>query len=427
MPSGEKDPIVNREDSANPPRPPALKAVPLKPEPSPKPPRKGGMHWIWWLVLAIVVFGGFRYYQSVSQKRQAAVSPSTAGQQGGGPVSVAAAPVTVGNLPIVLTGLGTVTAYNTDNIKSRVDGPIVKVNFTEGQNVKQGEVLLQIDPRPFQVALEQAQGQQARDQAQLKDAQTNLARYQTLWQEGVIPKQQLDTQSAQVAQFQGTLETDQGAIDNAKLQLSFTNIAAPISGRIGLRQVDVGNIVHASDPNALAVITQIKPIAVLFTLPADSLRAVMAKLQAGVKLPVDAYDRTDQNKISSGSLETVDNEIDVNTGTSRLKAIFSNDDGALFPNQFVNCRLLLDTKKGVLLVLAAAVQRGPQGSFVYLIKPDETVRVRPITTGTARGGQIEVTSGLAVGDQVVTDGQDKLQEGSRVQIRSDSPVAPPAP
>jgi multidrug efflux system membrane fusion protein len=215
------------------------------------------MRWLWWLVLAIAAFGGFRYYQSVSQGRRAAAPPRAAGQQGGQPVSVAAAPITTGNLPIVLSGLGTVTAYNTVNVKSRVDGPIVKVNFTEGQNVKQGEVLLQIDPRPLQVALEQAQGQQARDQAQLKDAQTNLARYQTLWQEGVIPKQQLDTQAAQVDQFKGTLETDQGAIDNAKLQLSFTNITAPIGGRIGLRQVDVGNIVHASDPNALAVITQI--------------------------------------------------------------------------------------------------------------------------------------------------------------------------
>jgi multidrug efflux system membrane fusion protein len=370
---------------------------------------------MWILAAILLAFAGWRYWQNRQQQQQAAAQAARRSNQA---ISVAAAAARRGDLPIYLRGLGTVTAYNTVNVKTRVDGPIVEVKFREGQEITKGDLLVRIDSRPFQVALEQAQGALARDQAQLHDAQTNLGRYQTLWQEGVIPRQQYDTQAAQVGQFQGTIEADQGVIDNAKLQLSFTNITAPISGRIGLRQVDIGNIVHAADPNALAVITQMQPIAVLFSLPADDLRQVMAKLQTGTALPVDAYDRADRNKIASGKLETVDNQIDVTTGTSRLKAVFPNEDRALFPNQFVNAHLRLDTKRGVVLIPPAAVQRGPQGAFVYVVNTNQKVTMRKVTTGTTEGNDLEVTSGLVTGEQVVTDGQDKLQEGSKVQVHS---------
>jgi membrane fusion protein, multidrug efflux system len=337
---------VNRSSTGTPLRPPILTHVP--PEAPPKKKKRG--RWFWWLALLLLAGAGLLYYKGSAQKRQVAASRQ-GNREAAQPASVAASPVTRGNLPIYLRGLGTVTAFNTVNVKPRVDGPIVKVNFQEGQKVAAGELLVQIDPRPYRVALEQAQGQQARDEAQFKDAQVNLTRDQTLWSQGVIARQQLDTQAAMVGQFQGTLAADQAAIDNARLQLSFTNVTAPIAGRIGLRQVDIGNIVHATDPNPLAIITQVQPIAVLFTLPADSLQQVLAKLRGRAKLTVDAYDRADQTKIASGTLETIDNQIDVNTGTSRLKAIFNNTDGVLFPNQFVNCHLLVGTKRGVLLVI----------------------------------------------------------------------------
>jgi multidrug efflux system membrane fusion protein len=321
-------------------------------------------------------------------------------------------------LPVLLRGLGTVTAYNTVNVKSRVDGPIVAIHFNEGQNVTAEQLLVDLDPRTFQAALDQAEGQLARDQAQLRDAEANLARFQKLWEAQVIAKQQLDTQAAQVGQYRGGIEADQAAIENAKLNLSFTKITAPISGRIGLRMVDVGNIVHPGDQNSLAVITQMQPISVLFTLPADRLQPVLAKLRAGAKLPVEAYDRADQNRIANGTLETVDNQIDPQTGTTKLKAIFDNRDNALFPQQFVNCRLLLETRRGVLVIPAAALQRGPQGQYVYAVKPDHTATMRQVTLGITEGESVEVKSGIAPGDLIVTDGQDKLQEGSRVDVRS---------
>ncbi len=359
----------------------------------------------------------FRYYQADQQKRQAAEA-AQAQRLAHRAISVAAAQARRGDIPIYLRGLGTVSAFNTVNVKTRVDGPIIAVNYREGQFVNKGDELVEIDPRPFQVTVEQAQGQLARDQAQLNDAKVNLARYQKLWEEQVIAKQQLDTQAASVGQFEGTIQADQAAIDNAKLNLSFTKVTAPISGRIGLRLVDIGNIVHANDANPLVVITQMQPIAVLFTIPADNLPPVLAKLRAGARLPVEAYDRADRVRISGGTLLTVDNQIDPNTGTSRLKAIFNNQDNALFPNQFVNCRLLLDTHRGVILIPVAAVQRGPQGPYVYVVNQDQTVAMRQVTLGTAEGNDQEVTSGLAAGDTVVTDGQDKLQEGAKVQVTS---------
>jgi multidrug efflux system membrane fusion protein len=284
--------------------------------------------------------------------------------------------------------------------------------------VKAGDLLAEIDPRPYQVQLQQAQGQLARDQAQLKDAQVNLARDQALWQAQVIAKQQLDTQAAQVGQFEGTIKADEATIANAQLNLSFTKVTAPISGRVGLRLIDVGNIVHASDPNGMAVISQLEPISVLFSIPADNLQPVLQKLRAHAKLTVDAYDRDDKTKIASGTVLTVDSQIDPTTGTARIKSIFDNKAGELFPNQFVNCHLLLDVRHGVVIVPSAAIQRGPQGNYVYLVKPDKTVTIRVVTPGITEGENIAIEQGLKAGDMVVTDGQDKLQEGTKVDVRT---------
>lgn len=381
----------------------------------PAPRKRSWRGLIWLLVLALAGYLGYRYYQG-RQEAQAAAARQQAQRAATRSAVVAGVAARRGDLPVLLRGLGTVTAYNTVNIKSRVDGPIVAVRFQEGQNVKQGDVLVEIDPRPYQVLLQQAQGNLARDEAQLKDAQTNLARYQALWQAQVIAKQQLDTQASQVGQFEGVIAVDRANISNAELNLSFTKIMAPISGRIGLRQVDIGNMVHAGDANPLAVITQDRPISVLFTIPADNLPPVQAKLRAGAKMPVEAYDRDDRNRLATGTLETPDNQIDPTTGTARLKSIFPNENGVLFPQQFVNCRLLLETRHNVVLIPAAAVQRGPQGQYVYVAQ-DGTAKMRPVTTGLAEGSDTEVTSGLAAGEVVITDGQDKLQEGSRVEIR----------
>jgi multidrug efflux system membrane fusion protein len=391
-----------------------IKALP----PGPPPQRRRGRALLWLLLLGGIGYASYRYYQTTQQKKATAAADQ-ARRAANRAVTVATAPVRVGDIPVYLRGLGTVTAYNTVNVKTRVDGPIVKVNFREGQMVSQGEQLVEIDPRPFQVALEQAQGQLARDEAQLKDAQVNTERYRKLWEAGVIAKQQYDTQSATAGQFEGSIKMDQANIDNAKLNLSFTNVTAPIAGRIGLRQVDSGNIVHASDANPIAIITQMQPIAVLFTIPSDSLPPVLTKLHAGVHSPVDAYDRADRNNISSGVLETVDNQIDTNTGTSRLKAIFQNAQTLLFPNQFVNCRLLLDTRRHINIVPVAAVQRGPQGPYVYVIKADGTATMRTVTLGITEGLDEEITSGVAQGETVVTDGQDRLQEGSHVTTGAD--------
>ena len=400
-----------------------------KPAVHPLPPaprrRRRGWGWVWLLVLGGLGYGAFRYYQNAEQVK-AAKDAAQAARLANRSESVAAAVVRTGDMPVYLRGLGTVTAYNTDNIKTRVDGPIVVVDFKEGQHVEQGQLLVQIDPRTYQAALDQAEGQLARDQAQLNDAQVNLKRYDALWNAGVIAKQQYDTQGAQVGQFEGTIEADKAAIESAKLNLQFTKITAPIAGRIGLRQVDVGNIVHATDQTPMAVITQMQPIAVLFTIPADQLPQVLVKLRAGAHLPVEAYDRADQVKIATGTLETVDNQIDPNTGTSRLKAVFSNENEVLFPQQFVNCRLLLDIKHGVVIVPVAAVQRGPQGAYVWIVGSDGTASMRTVTLGISEGGNQQITKGLAPGDRVVTDGEDKLQDGSKVTVRAEAPPAAPA-
>jgi multidrug efflux system membrane fusion protein len=323
-----------------------------------------------------------------------------------------------GDLPVYLNGLGTVTAFNTVTVRSRVDGQIVKINFQEGQMVHQGDALIEIDPRPYQVMLEQAEGQLAKDQAQLRDVQVDYERFQLLFKEGVIPKQQLDTQQAQVGQFEGAIKGDQGTIDNAKLQIVYSHITAPISGRVGLRLVDIGNIVHAADTSGLVVITQLQPIAVIFSLPQDQLSLVMPKLRLGQQLSVDAYDRDDTTKITSGKLLTIDNQIDTTTGTYKLKAVFGNDNNILFPNQFVNIHLLVDTKHNIVLVPPAAIQRGPQGTYVYLAQKDNKVKIQPVSVSLTSGNSVGIVAGLQAGDDVVVDGQDKLQDGSQIEPRT---------
>ncbi len=385
------------------------------PKTTPKPRR--GVAWLLLLAVAAAAYAGFRYYRTAQGKKQAAAA-ALAARAAARAVPVAAVPARAGDMPVYLRGLGNVTAFNSVTVRTRVDGQLMSVDFQEGQHVNKGDLLAEIDPRPFQVQLEQAEGQLARDQAQLHDAQVNLARYQTLWQEGVIPKQQLDTQAATVGQFEGAIKADQGAVDSAKLNLTYAKITAPISGRIGLRLVDAGNVVHSTDQNGLAIIDQMQPISVIFTIPADSLPPVLSKLRAGQHPRVDAYDREDRVKIASGSLLTVDNQIDPTTGTSRLKAIFDNADGALFPNQFVNCRLLIDVKHGAVIVPAAAIQHGPQGAYVYVIKPDRAADLRPVAVGITEGSETSIEKGVRAGELVVTDGQDKLQAGTKVEIRT---------
>ena len=396
--------------------------------------------WVWVLVLAVVV-GGYLYYRNSHSGQVAdAASPSAGAPAGasrggkGGPgmgaggfvVPVVVATAVRGDLPVYFNGLGTVTAYNTVTVRSRVDGQLAKVEFKEGQYVHEGDLLVQIDPRPFQVQLEQAQGQLAKDQASRKDAQVNFERYKLLFQEGVIPQQQLDTQGSLVGQFDGAIVSDQSQIDNAKLQLTYSRITAPISGRIGLRLVDVGNIVHAADTNGLLVITQLQPISVIFTLPQDQLPQVSSKLRAGTQLNVEAYDRDDTTKIAAGKLQTIDNQIDVTTGTYKLKATFSNDKNELFPNQFVNVHLLVDTKHDLTIVPAAAILRGPQGTYVYAAGQDNTVKIRPITIAQTTGDSVGISQGLNQGDVVVIDGQDKLQDGSKINPSTSSGGKPGA-
>jgi membrane fusion protein, multidrug efflux system len=339
--------------------------------------------------------------------------------QAAGPrtVSVAVAKVQQQDMPVYLVGLGSVTAFYTANIKSRVDGQIMRVNFQEGQTVKQGDLLIVIDPRPFQVQLEQMQAQLFKDQATLRDARLNLERYTTLIPSGSIAQQQVDTQKSLVDQLDGQVRTDQAQIDNAKLQLVYCNITAPFTGRVGLRQVDPGNIVHAADTNPMLILTQLQPIAVVFTLPEDQLPTVAQHMKNSTLL-VEAYSRDDQTKLATGKLQTIDNQIDQTTGTAKLKAVFDNNDNQLWPNQFVNANLLLETRKNSTVVPTAALLRGPQGTFVYLVKPDKTVEARTVTVSVAQGNNTAIASGLNLGDTVVTDGQDKLQTGSKIEFRS---------
>jgi multidrug efflux system membrane fusion protein len=332
------------------------------------------------------------------------------------PVPVLTQPVRAGPIRVYLTGLGTVTPRNTVTVRTRVDGQLIRVAFEEGQMVHEGDLLAEIDPRPYQVQLLQAQGALARDQALLDNAHVDLQRYKTLYHQDSGSQQQWDTQKSLVEQYEGAVKTDQAQIESAQLQLTYCRITAPISGRVGLRQVDPGNIVHTTDTAGLVVITELQPIYVVFTLPADDLPAVLKQLRAGEKLPVDVYDRDQKTQLATGVLVTLDNQIDPTTGTVRFKAEFPNRDEALFPNQFVNARLLVQTLPDATLVPTAAIQRGVQGTFAYVVADDQRVSARPVTLGPSEGDLAVVESGLKPGDLVVVDGTDKLREGARVEL-----------
>ena len=324
-----------------------------------------------------------------------------------------------GNVPVYLAGLGTVTAFNTVTVRTRVDGELVNIFFQEGQLVRQGDALAEIDPRPYQVQLEQAEGQMAKDQATLNNARTDLARYEVLYKQDAVPQQQLATQQATVVQDEGVIKSDQGAIDNAKLQLTYCHITSPLTGRIGLRLVDRGNIVHAADTNGLLVITQLQPIALIFNISEDYLPQVRTKLQQGFAFPVEAWNRDLTSKIASGTLETIDNQVDSATGTVKFKATFNNQDNTLFPNQFVNARLLVDTKRGVVIIPSAAIQRSEDSTFVWVVNPDMTVQVRNVKTSVSEADRTAIDSGLMPGEMVVTDGIDRLQPGVIVAIKTE--------
>ncbi len=386
--------------------------------------------WVWLLIFGLIAYGCYRLYQYENIKKEA-----VAGSKGMAMrprlIPVGAAAARRGDMPVYLQGLGTVTAFNTVTVKTRVDGQLTAVNFKEGQFVHAGDVLATLDSRSYQVALEQAtgtldqaKGNLAKDQAALRDAQANYSRDQELFKDRIIAKQQLDTQQATADQVRGSIEadqatiaSDQAAIDSAKLNLTYTKIIAPLSGRIGLRLVDAGNMVHAADATGLAIIAQLQPISVLFSIPEDQLQSILQKLRGGVKLQADAYDRDQTHKLAQGTLLTVDNEIDATTGTSRLKAVFPNSDYALFPNQFVNIRLWLNTDRGVTIVPAVAIQRGPTGTFVYLIRDDNTVAVRQVKVGLTVANDVSIDDGLQPGEQVVVDGAEKLTEGMKVVVR----------
>ena len=375
-------------------------------------------HWWIWLLVAVLV--GIVVYSQLGKAGKTTGGSAAKGASLPPPgVAVNAVAAKQGDIGVYLTGLGTVTPIHTVTVKSRVDGELMQVYYKEGQTVKKGQLLAEIDPRPYQAQLTQVEGQLIRDQALLQNAKLDQERYRVLTTQDSIAEQQYATQQSLVRQLEGTVKFDQGQIDNAKLQLVYSRIISPISGRIGLRIVDPGNIIHATDTTGVAVITQLEPITVIFTIPEDSLEPVLAKLKAGERLPVDAFNREQSKKLATGSLLTLDNQIDPNSGTVRLRAEFPNQDHALFPTQFVNARLLLETRQGVTVVPTAAIQRSPQGTFVYLVKPDQTVTVRQVRLGPSEGDNSAIDEGLAPGDLVVVEGAERLREGAKVALKSE--------
>jgi multidrug efflux system membrane fusion protein len=382
--------------------------------------------WRTWLAGALILLVVGYVWHARRQAAEATAASKVARPM----VPVSAVTAQRGDLNLYLTAIGTVTPFNTTTVKSRVDGAIEKIFYKEGQTVKEGDLLIEIDPRPYQVQLTQAQGQMAKDQAAYQDAKLTFERDQTLYSEGVLSRQQLDDQQSVMNQARGAVESDRGTIDSAKLNLTYSKITAPITGRIGLRMLDLGNLVHATDTTGLAVITQLQPIAAIFAVPEDDIPKVVKRSQGGRPLAVEAWDREFKKKLSTGTLLTFDNQIDQTTGTVRLKAQFDNLDYALFPSQFINARLLIDTIGDTVLVPTAAVQKSPQGNFVWVVKPDNTVGQRGITVGATEGEISSIATGLTQGETVVTDGVDKLQPGAKVSVHlaaiamsSDHPAA----
>jgi membrane fusion protein, multidrug efflux system len=379
--------------------------------------------WMWLLAIMVVFVGGFYAYFAYSGR-----TPSVASKKGADPpartMPVVTATAAKGDIHIYLTGLGSVTPLNTVTVKSRVDGQLMKVLFKEGEVVERGALLAEIDKRPFEAQLIQAQGQMARDKALLANAKLDLQRYHDLAAEDSIAKQQYDTQKSLVQQLEGTLKVDQGQIDTAKLQIIYSRITAPISGRIGLRLVDPGNIIHATDANGLAIITQLQPITIIFTIPEDSLPPVLAKLKAKESMPVVALNRGQTKKVAEGYLLTVDNQIDPTTGTVRLKALFPNKNNELFPNQFVNARLLVGVRKDTTIVPTAALQQSTRGTFVYAVTPELTASVRPVKAGPTEGDNVAIDEGLQPGELIVVEGADRLREGNKVELQGQAAGAP---
>ena len=386
-----------------------------------------------WLVILIILgslgYGGYRLWRTGKLAAADATTAQSTERTGGrgrggrggrgfnGPAAVVTIPARKIDMPVYLRGLGTAVASNTVIVRSRVDGQLVHVAFKEGEFVKQGDLLAEIDKRPFEVQLSQAKGQLARDEALLQSAKAEQQRNQLLLDKGLIPKQQFDTQAAVVGQYEGAIQADQAQIDNANLQLTYSKIVAPISGQIGLRLVDQGNIVRAADPGGMVVITQLQPISVLFAIPEDNLGDVLRKLHAGQHLRVEAWDHDDSKKIADGVLLTADNQIDPTTGTSKLKAVFDNQNNALFPNQFVNVRLLVDVLKNTVVIPASTIQRGSQGTFVYVVNEDQTAALRSVTIKNTEGNDVALASGVEAGEMVVLEGMDKIQDGARVDVQ----------
>jgi membrane fusion protein, multidrug efflux system len=390
--------------------------IPLRPsEPMPPslPPRRRIWGRLIWILIGLVVIGAVAWVIFRPHAVQRAPTGRFSSDQ---PMPVATATATTGDLPIMLDALGTVTPLATVTVRTQISGQLMQIAFTEGQIVKQGDFLAQIDPRPYQATLDQNQGQLLRDQALLDNARIDLARYRKLVAQDSIASQQRDTQASLVQQYEGAVKTDQAMVSNAQLNLAYCHIVAPVTGRVGLRQVDTGNYVQTSDANGIVVITQLKPISVIFTLPEDRLPAVLKRVHSGATLQVTIYDRTQTNQLATGTLATIDNQIDTSTGTVKLRAQFDNDDETLFPNQFVNAELLVDTLHGATIVPTAAIQRGAPGTYVYLLAADQTVSVKPVKLGPADGERVAVTEGLAPGDKVVTDGADRLRDGAKVTI-----------
>jgi multidrug efflux system membrane fusion protein len=379
-----------------------------------------------WVLLIIATVGGAVWYfpRPESQPKNMGRSPA------GAPVPVGVAPVVKGHMPVTLSQLGTVTPLATVTVKTQISGYLMQVAFQEGQMLKKGDFLAQIDPRPYQVALEQAEAQLAKDQALLKNAQLDLQRYNTLVAQNSIAKQTRDTQISLVAQYEATVKADQAQIDAQKLNLTYCHIISPVTGRVGLRQVDAGNYVQTSDANGIVVVTQLQPISVIFTLSEDNLPDVMKRIATGAALTVTAYDRTGSTELAQGKLDTVDNQIDTTTGTVKLRAIFENDQNILFPNQFVNVKLLVNTLHDADIVPNSAIQRGAPGTFVYVVKLDHTAAVQKVKLGPTDGQKIAILSGLQPGESVVIDGADRLRDGAKVTLtdtdRPNAATAEPA-
>ncbi len=383
--------------------------------------------WLWIIVALTLVGAGYFYYSKPAKDgvaKTAGAADGNAQKRGadarGRPTPVVTAVARTDDVNVYLNGLGAVTPLATVTVKSRVDGEIMKIHFKEGQMVRKGEVLAEIDPRPYQAALLQAEGQLMRDKALLTDAKLDLARYQTLLKQDSIASQQVDTQVALVQQYEGTVRIDEGALATAKLNLTYSTVTAPVSGRVGLRQVDIGNVIHAADTTGFVIITQLQPMSVLFSLPEDSIPDLMKKIKSGSKIAVDAYDRAFTSKITSGTLETIDNQIDPTTGMVKLRATYANTDLTLFPSQFVNAQVLLETRHAVIAIPSAGVQHGRSGTFAFVVNQDNTVTQRDIVVGTVQGSKSEIVSGLTLGETVVIDGADKLRDGASVDISSNT-------